>query len=180
MSQEETQETGQEVATDSQETPIEAPEFNKDVAESRKYRLRAQKAESERDNLKKQIENNRVRNLEEKEEWKTLAEERGIHNSKLEEENQVFKSRESKKINKLLSDFSDEDRETFGGLSLDQLETVHKKLHTTPSPVSVDNSTPSSTGGYASFEEWAAVDPDGYEKANGTQTSGKRKIGYGG
>ena len=80
----------------------------------------------------------------------------------------------------LLSKLPEEDRKIYEGMPLSNLESHVDKFTKTPSTVSVDNSTPSSTGGYASFEEWAALDPDGYEKENNPQTSGKIKIGYGG
>jgi hypothetical protein len=59
------------------------------------------------------------------------------------------------------------------------LEVHVKKVNTMPSPASVDNSKPTTTGGYASFEEWATLDPGGYKKANNNQTDGSIKIGYG-
>jgi hypothetical protein len=79
----------------------------------------------------------------------------------------------------LLSELPEEDRAIYDGLPLEKLEVHVKKVSTTPSPASVDNSKPTSTGGYASFEEWASLDPSGYKKSNNPQTSGNIKIGYG-
>jgi len=79
----------------------------------------------------------------------------------------------------LLSKLPEEDRATYDGLPLDKLEVHVDKFTAKPSPASVDNSQPTSTGGYASFEEWAALDPKGYKKANDPQTSGGIKIAYG-
>ena len=80
----------------------------------------------------------------------------------------------------MFSEMPEDDRAIYDGLTTLQLRAHVKKMSTKPSPASVDNSQATNTGGYASFEEWAAVDPKGYNKANDAQTSGKIKIAYGG
>tara|TARA_R110002073_G_scaffold45581_2_gene125604 strand:- start:364 stop:720 length:357 start_codon:yes stop_codon:yes gene_type:complete len=84
-----------------------------------------------------------------------------------------------RKRESLLAELQEEDRAIYEGLPLEKLEVHVKKVNTMPSPASVDNSKPTETGGYASFEEWASLDPTGYKKANNSQTDGSIKIGYG-
>ena len=79
----------------------------------------------------------------------------------------------------LLARLPEDDRAIYGKLPLAELDLHVDKVNAKPSPASVDNSKPTSTGGYASFEEWAQIDPKGYEKANNPQTSGNIKISYG-
>jgi len=92
----------------------------------------------------------------------------------------AFDDYQASRRESLLSKLPEEDRAVYDGLPLEKLEVHVEKVNTKPSPASVDNSKPSSTGGYASFEEWAQLDPDGYAKAHSPQTSGEIKLGYGG
>ena len=78
----------------------------------------------------------------------------------------------------LLSKLPEEDRAVYDGLPLDKLEVHVGKANTKLNPASVDNSKPTSFGGYASFEEWASLDPKGYEKANNTIQGSGIKIAY--
>lgn len=123
MTETQVQEEVQEVATDSQDT-----ELGEVIAESKKYRLRAQKVEAELAELKKQNEESRMAAMEEQEEWKTLANERKATIEELAPIVEKFKANESKYVDELLSDFSEEDRETFKELPISQLRVVHKKL----------------------------------------------------
>jgi len=177
---EETVQEVQELATVSQEAePSISPDVGEAIAESKKYRTRAQRVETENEGLKKEIEEIRNKQLEEQNDYKTLADERKLIISEQNAELEITRAEIKAEVESLLSDFSDEDRENFSGLTLKQLKAVHNKITAKPSPASVDNSQPKSTGGYASAGEWAALDPKGYEKANNPQTSGKIKIAYG-
>ena len=179
MSEETVQEV-QELATNSQETePNISPDIGEVIAESKKYRTRAQSAEKKADSLQQEIKEIRTKQLEEQNDYKTLADERKSIIDEQNAELEINRAEIKAEVESLLSDFSDEDRETFNGLPLKQLRAVHNKMTLKPNPVSIDNSKPSSMGGYSSFPEWAAADPKGYRKANNLQTSGKIKIGYG-
>ena len=63
------------VANETQDQP-DNREVGDLIAESRKYRSRAQKSEAELAELRKKVESQRIKELEAKKEWQTLAEER--------------------------------------------------------------------------------------------------------
>ena len=144
---------------------------------------RADSLQTKFDELQKQIadkeESSKIKSMEEKGEYdKIMAD----MNAKLETSEKKSKAWDDYQTNRretLLSALPEEDRTVYGKLPLTELEFHVSKVSAKPSPASVDNSKPSSTGGYASFEEWATIDPKGYKKANDPQTSGKIKIGYG-
>jgi dsDNA-specific endonuclease/ATPase MutS2 len=179
MSEETVQEV-QELATVSQEVePSISPDVGEAIAESKKYRTRAQSAEKKAESLQNEIKEIRTKQLEEQNDYKTLADERKAIIDEQNAELETTRAEIKAEVESLLSDFSDDDRETFNGLPLKQLRAVHHKVIMKPNPVSIDNSKPSSMGGYSSFPEWATADPEGYKKANNPQTSGKIKVGYG-
>ena len=79
---------------------------------------------------------------------------------------------------------NDEDKAIAEGLSLDKLELFANRVSQT-NAVGTPNQRPANStkgtgdfGGYSSFIEWAEKDPEGYKKANTTQTSQGFKIGY--
>ena len=144
---------------------------------------RADSLQTKFDELQKQIsdkeESNKIKSMEEKGEYDKIMSDM---NSKLETSEKKSKAWDDYQTNRretLLSALPEEERTVYGKLPLTELEFHVSKVSTKPSPASVDNSKPTSTGGYASFEEWATIDPKGYKKANDPQTSGKIKIGYG-
>ena len=145
----------QEMATESQEAPSKS-ELGDAIAESKKYRNRAQKAEAKIAEMEKTIEANRTKQLEEQNEWKTLAEERKAQIDELNPIVKQYKADEAKYCDELLSGFSDEDREVFRELPLKQLRTVHSKLTTkTINVPNVDSSPPGETEGYESATDAA-------------------------
>lgn len=149
-----------------QETVQEAQEVVKDqeansspdgelIAESKKYRIRAQKAEAKIAEMEKTNEADRNKQLEEQEEWKTLAEERKAKIDNLTPIVDKYKADESKYMEELLSDFSDEDRETFKELPIKQLRTVHSKLIQKKTVPTTDSSAPGDTKGYTTVTDAA-------------------------
>ena len=137
----------------------------------------------ELDTIKKsareQAESRKLKEMESKGEYDQIMADMTSKLEVAEKKANAFDDYNVTKRESLLSKLPEEDRAIYDGLSLEKLEAHVEKVSTTPSPASVDNSKPTSTGGYASFEEWATVDPDGYKKANNPQTSGNIKIGYG-
>ena len=132
-----------------------------------------------RKDAKERAESRKLKDMEAKGEFDQVI---AAMNTKLEaaeKKANAFDELNATERESLLSELPEEDRATYEGLSLINLRVHVKKVSTTPSPASVDNSKPTSTGGYASFEEWASLDPSGYKKANNPQTSGNIKIGYG-
>ena len=118
-----------EVAPKSQEPTVdETPDVNQLVAESRKYRKRSQAAETELAKLQKQIDSDRETQMEEQQQWQTLAEERAVKIAELEPIVERARNEEAQLREQILSEFSDEDRETFGDLPLPKLRALHAKL----------------------------------------------------
>ena len=132
-----------------------------------------------RKDAKEQAESRKLKEMESKGEYEQIMANMTTKLEAAEKKANAFDELNATERESLLSELPEEDRATYEGLSLINLRVHVKKVSTTPSPASVDNSKPTSTGGYASFEEWASVDPSGYNKANNPQTSGNIKIGYG-
>ncbi len=118
-----------EVATNSQEQSIDnGQDVNQLVSESRKYRKRAQSSEAELAKLQKQIANDREAQMEKQNEWQALAEERAARLAELEPIVEQARTDEAALREQILNDFSEEDRDTFGDLSLPKLRALHQKL----------------------------------------------------
>ena len=190
MAQDQVQDNAQEATVTGQSNPgnNREQELLHEVMQ-KKERLnsaieRADSLQSKFDELQKQNadreEQQKIKSMEDKGEYdKIMAD----MNAKLESSEKKSKQWDEYQTNRretLLSALPEEDRTVYDKLPLTELEFHVSKVSTKPSPASVDNSKPTSTGGYASFEEWASVDPKGYKKANDPQTSGGIKIGYGG
>ena len=126
---EEQPQKAQELATDSQDQPT-IGDVGELIAESKKYRQRSQKDRAKIAELEKQLEQGRQNQLEQQEEWKTLAEERATKISELEPIVKQAQEQEEAMRTELLNDMSEEDRDTFGALPMSQLRAIHKKLNT--------------------------------------------------
>ena len=170
--QEEQPQKAQEMATDSQDQPTQG-DVGELIAESKKYRQRSQRAESELAKLQKQVEETRQKQMEEQNQWQQLAEERAAKIAELEPIVVSAKEQEDAMRAELLKDFDEENRATFSDLSLPKLKVVRDKLFNNSSKVAVDNSSPSSHGGYSSALDFVLNDPEGYEKSKKTNTFGK-------
>jgi len=175
---------------DVKEIPVEADNEEKQAVDSIPY-SRFQEVNDakntlrdELDTLKQTIENDKedrkLKELESKGEYETIMQEM---KGKLDMANRkaaAFDEYQTNRRDALLSLLPEEDRDVYDGLPLEKLELHVERIKTRPKPASTDNAKPSAMGGFATYEEWAAFDPDGYEKANNAQTSGKIKVGYGG
>ena len=100
------------------------------IAESKKYRGRAQAAESELAKLRKEIEDTRISQLEEQEQWKSLAEERATKLAELEPIVEMAQQQEASLRTELLSELPEDEHETFGKLPIEALRAVVKKFRT--------------------------------------------------
>ena len=144
---------------------------------------RSDTLQSKYDELQKQItdkeESRKIKQMEEKGEYDKIIADMSSKLETSEKKSKAWDEYQSNRRETLLAVLPEDERTIYGKLPLTELEFHVSKVNTKPSPASVDNSTPTSTGGYASFEEWATLDPKGYKKANDPQTSGKIKIGYG-
>ena len=156
MSEETVQDSVQEVATEGQN---ESPSSNQDsdlLREVMQKKERLQKAESRVAELEKKLEEDRQAQLAENEEWKMLYEETKAKYDSITPELQSYKDRENAEIEKMLADFSDEEKDAFKGMNYAQVKVVHNKLINKQTNVpSVDNSTSSGYQGYNSLTEAA-------------------------
>lgn len=155
MSEETVQDSVQEVATNSQN---ESPSSNQDsdlLREVMQKKERLQKAESRVAELEKKLEEDRQAQLAENEEWKMLYEETKAKYDSITPELQSYKDRENAEIEKMLADFSDEEKDAFKGMNYAQVKVVHNKLINKQTIPSVDNSTSSGYQGYNSLTEAA-------------------------
>ena len=153
--EEQVQENVQEVATESQSSTDNISDRESELLrEVMQKKERLQKAESKIAELEKVQEAERQKQLEENEEWKTLAEERAKELSELTPVVEQYKAERTAEKEKLLSDFPEEDREDFKGLSLTQLRSVHGKIINQKSNIpSVDTSDSTGMQGYATLKE---------------------------
>jgi len=128
---------------------------------------------------KQQAEDRKLKEMESKGEYEKIMTDMTSKLETAETKAKAFDEYQASRRESLLSKLPEDDRGIYDGLPLDKLEVHVEKVNTKPSPATVDNSKPTETGGYSSFEEWATLDPKGYKKANDPTTSGKIKIGYG-
>ena len=124
------QDNAEEVATDSQTQATEpSSEVGSLIAESKKYRSRAQAAENALSKLQKRLEADKEAQMAEQNKWQELAEQRG---AKLQEQEPIIETA-MKQLEimreEILADMDEEDREAFGDLPLDKLKVLHKKLN---------------------------------------------------
>ncbi|QDP53923.1 MAG: hypothetical protein Unbinned202contig1002_52 [Prokaryotic dsDNA virus sp.] len=134
--------TSTEMATDSQTTDIELPDYGQLVQESKKYRKRAQESEARLEKLNKKLESDRQKQMEEQNQWQQLAEERAVKLAELEPLVEKFKKEEAEQVEQILAKFTEEDREQFGGLSLPQLRVLDNKLNQSSTGVPATSGTP--------------------------------------
>ena len=134
-----------EVATDSQTNDVEPSDYGQLVQESKKYRKRAQESEAELGKLHKKIDTDRQKQMEEQNKWQELAEERAGRLAEIEPIVERLKADEKEQRDLILSDFSEEDRQQFGDLSLSQLRVLHRKLFENKNNVVGTDGTPART-----------------------------------
>jgi len=142
ITEDKVQDTAQEVATDSQAKQSEQPDAGSLIADSKKYRKRAQSAESELSELRKQMEKQEEQKLAEQNEWKELFEKKESRLAEIEEDYNRMKDQENNYKQELLSDFDDDDREEFASLSLKQIRSLHSKLINKKTNVPPTDNTP--------------------------------------
>ena len=156
---------------------------NEYIAESKKYRKRAQDAETQLANLKKKLESQENAKLKQKEEYKTLAEKYEAQVNELSPFKDKYETLVDQRRSKLLERLPEDKRETFKNKDLDVLEFMVSELKPKaqePSARNLVGTKNTEFGGYGSFAEWAEKDPIGYASQNTSNTAKGIKIGYGG
>jgi len=138
------------------ETPTqeENNEVGSLIAESKKYRTRAQSAEAELNELKESLKLQEQQRLEEKEEFKSLYENVKAENEKLKPVVEQFEIQEKQRREHLLSQLSDEDQEIYQDLSTLKLEKHIERLGNKKVQVS-DAKEVTSSGKFAENAKWS-------------------------
>ena len=98
------------------------------IAESKKYRTRAQTAEAELNELKENLKLQKQKQMEEKEEFKSLYENMKQENEQLKPVVEKFQIQEKQRREHLLSQLSDEDQEIYEDLPTIKLEKDIERL----------------------------------------------------
>ena len=98
------------------------------IAESKKYRKRAQDAESKLADLEKQLESQENVKLKEKEEFKTLAEKYEAQVNQLNPYKEKYEALVEQRKTVLLEQLPEDKRETFKNKELDVLEFMVSEI----------------------------------------------------
>jgi hypothetical protein len=131
MSEDKTQATTEAVSeSPATETPQASPN-DELIAESKKYRKRAQDAEARLTKLEKSLTKAEESKLKEKEEFKTLYEQASSKVESLTSNAEKWAKYEETRRASLLENHPEEDREKLSNLDLDTLEYVTNKINTT-------------------------------------------------
>ena len=140
---EQAQEPVQEVATESQvETPTN-PEVGSLIAESKKYRNRAQEIESKYAELKDQVEKDKEAKMIKQNEWKELSTKYKAEIDSIMPEYERLKAIENSKRESLLDTLDDDLRDKLKDADISVIETVSNKLKTEKQNVPSTSNTPS-------------------------------------
>jgi hypothetical protein len=138
------------------------------IAESKKYRTRAQSAEAERDQLQKKLDDQANATLKENEEWKTLSEQNEAKLNDALPYKEKYEALYSANKEKLLSRFPEEQQEKYKDKDPEWLESLLEAQGKNDFTETAERaSVPKNQefGGYSSKMEWVTKDPEGYEKA---------------
>ena len=162
------------------ETPTQevSNEVGNLIAESKKYRQRSQSAEAELNELKENLKLQETKQLEEKEEFKSLYEGLKIENEKLKPIVENFEIQEKQRREHLLSQLSDDDQEIYQDLTTIKLEKHIERLGKSKVQIS-DAKEVTSSGKFASNTKWADLSDKDREAAKKNPTLWKQIVeGY--
>ena len=131
MSEEKTQATTETVSESPAQETVQNSSNDQYIAESKKYRKRAQDAEAQLAKLEKSLKAAENDKLKKKEEFKTLYEQASSKVEGLTANADKWAKYEETKRASLLENHPEEDRERLSGLDLDTLEYVTNKINMT-------------------------------------------------
>ena len=150
------------------ETPTQETNQNEEVggliAESKKYRTRAQTAEAELKELKENLKLQEQKQLEEKEEFKSLYENVKAENEKLKPIVETFEIQEKQRREHLLSQLSEDDQEIYQDLPTIKLEKHIERLSNRKVQVT-DAKEVTASGKFSANSKWEDLTADDKEKA---------------
>jgi|TARA_Y100000289_G_scaffold65053_1_gene77937 transketolase len=129
MSEENTQATTETVSESPAKETAQPSPNDQYIAESKKYRKRAQDAEARLAELEKKFTQQEESKLKEKEEFKTLYEKASSQVESLTANSEKWTKYEETRRGKLLESHPEEDRESLSKLDLDTLEYVTSKIN---------------------------------------------------
>ena len=131
MSEEKTQATTETVSESAATETTQDSSNDQYIAESKKYRKRAQDAEARLADYEKKLARAEEDKLKEKEEFKTLYEKASSDNERLSANAEKWSKYEENKRAKLLEMHPESDRENLSTLDLNTLEYVTSKINQT-------------------------------------------------
>ena len=129
MSEEQTQATTEAVSESPATETAQDSSSEQYIAESKKYRKRAQDAETRLAKLEKSLAKAAEGKLKEKEEFKTLYEKASSKVESLTSNAEKWSIYEETRRNSLLENHPENERESLSKLDLDTLEFVTKKIN---------------------------------------------------
>lgn len=116
------------------------------IAESKKYRKRAQMQEQENEKLKSQLAEFEETRLKEQDKYKELSEKHKAELDSIRPEFDRLKAMEDKRRESMIAKFPEEERASVEGLPMETLEYVFNKINTDSERVvpQTDNTAPRS------------------------------------
>ncbi len=116
------------------------------IAESKKYRKRAQMQEQENEKLKSQLAEFEETRLKEQDKYKELSEKHKAELDSMRPEFDRLKAMENKRRESMIAKFPEEERASIENLPMDTLEYVFNKINTNSEKVvpQTDNTSPRS------------------------------------
>ncbi len=150
------QENVQEVTPNSQNETNETPDVTSYIAESKKYRSRAQLAESELSELRSSLEKQEEERLAKNNKWEELANKRQSEIDSMKSDYERLKGAELSYKEDLLNILSEEERETFKDLSVPQLRILTDKIKQQTQEVTPTSNTPAKSVN-PSGKDWTSM-----------------------
>ena len=164
---EETQVSNETVVEKDTQNEVQDNAQSELIAESKKYRKRAQDAESQIGELQKQIEAQENKKLEEEKQFQELANKYKSERDEYSSYKDKYTSLVEQRKNSLLSRLPEDQHNKFKDKDLDVLEFMVDQLKTKapePSARNLVGTKGTEFGGYESLEEYAVKDPKGAEE----------------
>jgi len=137
------------------------------IAESKKYRTRAQSAEAELTKLQEKLDGQANAELKKNEEWKTLAEQNEAKLNDALPYKEKYEALHSANKQKLLSRFPEDQQEKFKDKDPEWLESLLEAQGKNDFTETAERaSVPKNQefGGFSNTSEWARKDPLGFTK----------------
>ena len=159
---EENQVSNEAVADSGAENVAQETAQSEHIAESKKYRKRAQDAESQLAKLNKKLEAQENVKLKEKEEFKTLAEKLEAENTSLNSYKDKYEGLVEKRRTVLLEKIPESKREQFNNKDLDVLEFMVSELGSKSSNEPNVRATVKSN---KNIDNWLDLDPKEQKKS---------------